>query len=328
MDTSETPASARRLPSAAEGRSQLAGILLVNLATVTWAANITLGRWLRQDIGPITLSAARFTIASFGYAVLLRRLPRHEHSLGVHRWKLLAMGICGVTLFAPTLYFGLRFTTSVNATLINGCAPLITALLAALLIGERLSRRQFAGSVTAVVGVFTLVFGSSRGLLSSASFNQGDLVIFGACILWALYSVIGREVMHARSALSTSALSAFLGLPVLLVAALLELQTQPFNVGPAMVVAIGFIGVFPSLIGFLAWNEGVRRLGPSGAMIFYNTLPLYGTLLGVLLLGERVGIWHLVGGALIVGGGLWSASRHAREDSSPQSARSSIDIRA
>jgi drug/metabolite transporter (DMT)-like permease len=60
-------------------------------------------------------------------------------------------------------------------------------------------------------------------------------------------------------------------------------------------------------MGFLAWNAGVRRLGPSGAMVFYNTLPLYGTLLGVLFLGESIGPTHLLGGGLIVAGGLWAA---------------------
>jgi drug/metabolite transporter (DMT)-like permease len=63
----------------------------------------------------------------------------------------------------------------------------------------------------------------------------------------------------------------------------------------------------PTVIGFLTWNEAVRRLGSSGAMVFYNTLPLYGALLGVLLLGESIGWSHLLGGGLIIGGGLYAA---------------------
>jgi uncharacterized protein (DUF427 family) len=81
----------------------------------------------------------------------------------------------------------------------------------------------------------------------------------------------------------------------------------PPRLGPQLLAAILYIGVFPTVIGFVSWNEGVRRLGSSGAMVFYNTLALYGALLGYLLLDESIGLAHLVGGALIIGGGLWAA---------------------
>jgi drug/metabolite transporter (DMT)-like permease len=76
-------------------------------------------------------------------------------------------------------------------------------------------------------------------------------------------------------------------------------------------LALLYIGVAPTVGGFLAWNAGVRRLGASGAMVFYNTLPLYGALIGYLALGELIGFAHLAGGALIVGGGLWAAGSRA-----------------
>ena len=107
--------------------------------------------------------------------------------------------------------------------------------------------------------------------------------------------------------LSSTALSDLLGLPVLLIAAIWEMHAAPIEAHPEHILAIVYIGVGPTVIGFLAWNTGVRRLGASGAMVFYNTLPLYGALLGYLLLDESVGIEHLLGGFLIIGGGLWAA---------------------
>ena len=95
-------------------------------------------------------------------------------------------------------------------------------------------------------------------------------------------------------------------LPLLLLAAVWEIQVLPVNLKPDLILSILYIGVAPTVIGFLAWNEGVRRLGSSGAMVFYNTLPLYGALLGYLFLGESIGPAHLVGGTLIIGGGLWA----------------------
>jgi uncharacterized protein (DUF427 family)/drug/metabolite transporter (DMT)-like permease len=268
---------------------------------------MTLARWLRADIGPITLAAARFAIAAVLFVLLLQRRPAAERQLGRDRWLLVGMAISGVVLFSPTLYLGLRFTTAVSATLINSFGPLVTGLLAAVLIHEPMSRRQISGAIVGLLGVASLIAGTANASLQQASINIGDLIVLGAVTLWALYSVLGRRVMHHRSALSATAFSAFLGLPFLLLGAVWEIQTLPPRLGPQLVIAILYIGVAPTVVGFVSWNEGVRRLGSSGAMVFYNTLALYGALLGFLLLDESIGLAHLVGGALIIGGGLWAA---------------------
>jgi len=286
----------------------LIGVGLVNLATLSWATNMTLGRWLRNDIGPLTLAAARFLIASACFSVLLQRRPPEERRLGRDGWLLMGMALSGVVVFAPALYLGLRYTTAVNATLINALGPLITGLLAALLIRERMSRRQLAGAIFGLAGVAVLLSGSPLGLrLGGLGSSLGDLIVLGAAALWGLYSVLGRQVMRQRSALSATAFSAFLGFPLLLVAAAWEIQTFAVDTRPEVILAVVYIGLVPTLIGFLAWNTGVRRLGPGGAMVFYNTLPLYGALLGVLFLGESIGAAHVLGGALIIGGGIWAA---------------------
>lgn len=286
---------------------RLVGIGLVNLATLTWATNMVLGRWLRTDIGPLTLAACRFLIASLLFAILLQRQPREDRRLVPDRWLLLGMALSGVTLFAPTLYLGLRFTTAVNATLINGLGPLITGLLATLLIHEVMSRRQIVGAIIGLAGIIILISGGSLVPWQDADINIGDFIMLGAVTLWGLYSVLGRRVMRHRSPLSSTAFSAFLGLPLLLVGAIWEVQHLPPQTSPELILAVVYIGIAPTVIGFLSWNAGVRRLGASGAMIFYNTLALYGALLGTFFLGESLGPAHLIGGVLIISGGLWAA---------------------
>jgi drug/metabolite transporter (DMT)-like permease len=283
---------------------------LVNLATFSWATNMVLGRWLRDDIGPITLAAARFLIASLCFMVLLRSSPAQERRLGKDRWWLLGMALAGVVAFGPMLYLGLHYSTVVNTTLLNGFGPLITGLLASLLIREPMSRRQVIGAIVGLAGVVVLISGGSPDFLQ---FQVGSLVVLGAVFLWSIYSVLGRRVMRSRSALSATALSAFLGLPFLLLAAVWECWVSPVELTWPLVLIIFYIGLVPTVIGFLSWNAGVRRLGASGAMVFYNTLPLYGALLGYLFLGESIGRAHLLGGALIVGSGLWAARGPKRE---------------
>ncbi len=296
----EQPVSSRR-------RAQLIGVVLANVATLTWATNMTLGRWLRDDIGPLTLAASRFCIASVLFAILLQGRPAEERKLGPDRWWLLAMGLTGVVFFAPALYLGLRFTTTVNATLINGLGPLITGLLAALLIQEPMTRRQVGGAFVGLAGVLVLISGGSLLLWRSMAINAGDLIMVGAVALWSLYSVLVRRVMRQRSALSATALSTFMALPLLLMAATWEIYHLGVRLSPQLAVAILYIGIAPTVVGFLSWNEAIRRLGSSGAMVFYNTLPLYGALLGIMLLGETVSWSYLVGGVLIIGGGLYAA---------------------
>jgi drug/metabolite transporter (DMT)-like permease len=294
----------------------------VNVSTLCWATNIILGRWLRAEIGPLTLAASRFLIGSILFAILMRRQPPEDRRLGPDRWLLLAMGLTGVALFAPTQYLGLRFTTAANATLIQTLAPLITGLLAALLIGEPMSRRQAAGASIGLAGVLCLISGGSLTYLQGFRVNVGDLIVLGAAALWSLYTVLSRQAMRHRSPMCVSAFSAFLGTPFLWIAAAWEAQTIPFNITTKVVLAILYIGVVPTVIAFLAWNSAVRRVGPSGVMTFYNTLPLYGVLLAYLLLNEAIGVSHLLGGALIIGGGIWAAGGRPRASKAPEYGRS------
>jgi drug/metabolite transporter (DMT)-like permease len=298
---------ARQTLNRSNRRDQVVAIALVNLATLAWSTNAIIGRRLRHDVGPFTLAAGRFTVASLFFLVMLARQPAPVRRLGVDRWKILGMAITGVIGFSPSLYLALRYTTAVNATLINGLGPLITGVLAATLIGEAMSRRQLAGAVVGLVGVVTLMTGGRAALFSILDANIGDVIVLGAVSLWGLYSVLGRSVMRQRRALTATALSTIFGAPVLILAALVEIQSAPPRLHLGLLSAIVYIGIAPTIIAFSSWNAGVRRLGASGAMVFYNTLPLYGALMGFLLLGENIGWYHLVGGLLIVGGSLWAA---------------------
>jgi drug/metabolite transporter (DMT)-like permease len=291
---------------------RLTGIALVNLACFSWATNIVLGRWLRFAIGPLTLAALRFVVGSALFAALLQREAPEERRLGSDWPLLLAMGIAGVALFAPLQYLGLWYTTAANAALLQALAPLITGLLAALLIKERMSRYQILAALVGLLGMLVLISGGSLTFWRTMESSVGDLIILVAVSLWALYTVISRHVTARRPVLSATGLSTFFGLPFLLVAMIWELQTRATQLTPGLALAILYVGISPTVIGFLSWNGGVRRLGPSGAMVFYNTLPLYGAMLAYLFLGEEIGWAHLAGGALIIVAGIWAGRAQSR----------------
>lgn len=287
------------------------GIVYVNLATLAWASNMILGRLLKETIGPVTLATARFVVAAVIFLLLLRRQTEENRKIGGDFWLLAGMAATGVVLFSPVLYLGLHYTSVVNATLINGIGPLLTGAMAALLVNQPMSRRQMAGAVVGFGGVLFLISGGSLDFWRAAALNAGDLIVLLSVAFWGLYSVLGSRVMRHRSAVSTTAFSTLLGLPALLLLSLWELGSFPVVVDMKLVLSVIYLGVVPAAGGFYAWNAGVARLGPGGAMAFYNTLPLYGALLGFVLLGEPVSFTHLVGGCLIIGGSLWASRQPA-----------------
>jgi drug/metabolite transporter (DMT)-like permease len=271
-----------------------------------WATNAVLGRWLRDDIGPLMLTALRFSVASAFFGMLLRSRPAREQHYGKDRWWILGMGLAGVVGFSPLLYMGLRYSTAVNCSLIQGFAPLITALIAGLIIHEPVTRRQLVGAVLGLIGVAGLLSRGSLTFLLGLQFNAGDLILVASAVVWAFYSVFGRRVMRNRSPVAATALSNFLGLPLIAAAALFELQHISLNLRIETIAAIIHICIVPTIIGYWSWNRAVGILGAGGAMVFYNTLPLYGVILGAVVLNESVGVIHLIFGGLILGGGLWA----------------------
>jgi drug/metabolite transporter (DMT)-like permease len=287
-------------------RVRIWGVILVNLATIAWATNAVLGRWLRADVGPLTLTALRFTVATAFFSIMLQRRPPYERRYGKDKWWILAMGLAGVVCFSPLLYLGLRYSTAVNCSLIQGFSPLITALIAGLIIQEPVSRRQMVGAVLGLIGVMGLISGGSLTFLLHLHFNPGDLILLAAAVVWAFYSVFGRRVMRHRSPVAAVALSSFLGLPLLAAAAVFELAYIPLNLRMETIAAIVHICIVPTIAGYWSWNRAVQALGAGGAMVFYNTLPLYGAVLGSVLLGEPLQAVHMIFGGLIIGGGLWA----------------------
>jgi drug/metabolite transporter (DMT)-like permease len=283
--------------------------LLVNLSTLLWASNITLGRALRGQIGPFTLVAFRFSIAGLTFGTLLSRQPPEERRLGSGWPGLLGMGIFGVLAFPALLYLALQRTTATNAALINGTGPLVTAIMASVLLREYFSSNRLIGTLISLLGVGLVISGPSMQIVQGARINSGDLIVLADVFLWGMYSILGRVVMRTRSALSATAYSIWFAIPFLLAAAAIEWSRLPPHLTPKVFLAALYIAIFPTCIAFLSWNEGIRRVGPSRAMAFYNMLPVYGALLGFLFLRETPSWTHVAGGLLVIVGALTALSQ-------------------
>ncbi len=285
--------------------SRIGAVLIINLATLSWAGNMVLGRWLREYIHPFSLSAIRYTIALVLFLLVMPRQSPGDRSPRGDGKLLFAMGMCGVAIFPCLLYLGLRDTTAINATIINTSGPLMAMLLSAILFREAIIVHQLLGVVVGFLGVGILIFQGRLDALRSLAFNTGDLVILAAVVCWAFYTVIRKKISPGRSNISIAAYSVFFGLPLLWLAAAPEIMVHPPLFNFRVILAIVFIGVFPSFISLIAWNHGVDILGPKATMTYINTVPVYGLLLSALFLGESVTWPQIVGVVFVIAGSLW-----------------------
>ena len=290
--------------------SSMRGFLWVNLATLLWSGNIVLGRSLREAIGPWTLAAVRASVAAVPFVLLLHFTPRAR--LGRREWGLAAsMAATGVVGFQVLQYAGLHHTTALNAGLMNATGPLLTLLLAWGVLSTPFGPLQLAGSVASFAGVGLIV---SRGAWGPFQPNPGDLLVLAAAGSWALYSLAGRTLLRTVPTAQATALSTLLALPLLWGPAAFECFADPPALQARLATAVLYIGLGPSFVAFLAWNEGVRTLGPNGAMAFYNTLPVYAGLLAAATLGEWPSSREVAGGLLVVAGCVLAARGARRSE--------------
>ncbi|MBT3401463.1 MAG: DMT family transporter, partial [Rhodospirillaceae bacterium] len=277
--------------------------LLLCLTFLFWAGNIVVGRAVAGEVPPIALAFWRWVL---GFALLL---PFVWRSLGLDlRVFLAAPGIVialsffGVGLFNTLLYIGLTETTAVNASLIQPLMPVVVILLSFLFFRDRIRPLQALGLVLSFTGAMLVVARGDIGVLTAFRPNIGDLWVFAGLVAYGLYAVWLRR-KPAMSPLGFVAISFLLGAVMLLPAYLVELSAGfavplTFNAG----IAVLYVAIFPSILAFLFFNRGVELVGANRVAMFFPLLPMFGSTMAVLFLGESVAWYHGAGAVLILGG--------------------------
>lgn len=282
--------------------------LWINLACVFWAGNMTVGRALRGQIGPGLIVTLRGALSLLLLVVLLRVLRRRpEPPLRQDFWRLCLMAASGVAGYQGLLYLGLRHTDAINAALMNSAGPLITLLMAWLTLGSRIQPLQWLGTALSLAGIAVIISGGSLAQLRAIQFNIGDLAILAGVTLWGAYSLIGRGVMQSRSVLSVTAITSALSLVMIAPWGLWEVQHTAPQFSPAVWAGLAYVGVFVGVGALLAWNYGVKAMGPAQAMAFMNMTPVYAVLASTLLLHEPMRGHQMAGAVLVLGGSLLAA---------------------
>ncbi len=299
MRPSTEPAAGRHI-----ARANPLPYLLLAIATLTWAGNFIVGRYIHDQIPPVSLSLWRWLLA---FALLLPftlpALMRQRHVILEH-WRLLAaLGASGIAVFHVLVYLALRHTEAINSALFMSTTPVVIIGFSWLLFRERVTRLQALGIAASLAGALILITRGDPGLLLSLQFNRGDLYMLIAVPNWALYSVLLRRLPPGLHPLALVTTVAAFGLVFLAPAYAWELaRGGHFALNAATIGSVLYIGVFASVIAYLCWNRGVATVGANRAGLFMHLIPLYSAILAVALLGESVQSFHLMGAAFIFTG--------------------------
>lgn len=288
-------------------------VLLLAVPPLCWATNFVVGRAVRDDIPPMMLSTARWSIAllcllPFTWRAVRRDLPRYWQL----RWQVLRCAVVGVAAFNTLIYAGLHWTTASNALLLNSFIPILIALFGVLLYGQRMHGLQAAGMALSFLGVLNIALHGEWARLAALSFSRGDLLVFAAMVCWALYTLWLRRMPADLDRVAFTTMQIALAVLVLVPLYGWEYSTGARPVwGPAAVGAMLFVGLVPSVLAYLVYAAGVARAGPARAGLFLHLMPVFGAVLSVVFLRESLHLYHAAGMAAIFGGIAIASMRRA-----------------
>ena len=287
--------------------------LLLILTTLFWSGNMVVGRAVRGDVPPFSLAFWRWTIA-FLLTIPLA-LPHLRAQWPVLRQNWLAvviLGLLGVGGYNTLAYIALQFTGATNASLLNSFIPVATIALSWMFLHKRLHGIEWLGVAISLIGVTTIVARGELATLAGLTFNVGDLWMLGAVAVWALYT-IGLQWRPAgvHPMLMLAAFTA-VGLIALAPAYAWEIaRGRTIHLSGTSLAAIIYTGTLPSFVGYIFYNKAVGEVGASKASLFIHLMPVFGTLLSALFLGEQPQPFHFAGIGLIFLGIYLTTARRA-----------------
>jgi drug/metabolite transporter (DMT)-like permease len=283
---------------------------LLTLAALFWAGNVVLGRSVVGRIPPVTLNSLRWAIALFVLMpVAWPQLVGKSKLVWAHWRQLLLLAVPSVTIYNTFIYLGTRTTTAANAGLIVGTMPIATLVLAIIAGQERATVTRVAGFVTSFIGLVCVIANGDLTTIHRLSFSSGDLFIVGSALSWAAYSILLRHFAIPLGSFALLALLSAFGLAFCIPFCIWELASgERILWSFGTFAAIIYVGIFPSVIATIFWNEAVARVGASTAGIFFNLVPVFAVVMAITILAESLTFFQLIGMGLIFIG-IWLTTK-------------------
>jgi drug/metabolite transporter (DMT)-like permease len=266
-----------------------------------WGVNASVMKLAVTEMPPLVFNAARLGLASIALVVLALGV-RETHLTRRDVAMLLVLGVLGTGLYQFFMIEGLARTRAGTTALILSSGPAFVALFGRLLGIERITRRGMIGIGLSMVGIAFVALTQPEALARSATLLGSALVLIG-CICWSLFAVLIKPYANRLDGRVVTAVTIVGGtLPLSLMALPALDRTAWEELSLATWGAIVYAGLASMVIAYLFWNRGVRLLGPTRTAAFGNLQPIFALAAARVILGEKPGVWQLVGAVGIIAG--------------------------
>lgn len=270
------------------------------LAIFIWAGNTVVNKMAVGAIFPAEIGFYRWLLAGLLFTpFMFRQVQAHWSQIRPNLGRIFVLGVLGMAVYQSLAYFAATLTSATNMGIILSLMPLMSLTLAILSLGQRLTAGALAGAVLSFAGVLVVVSTGSLTALLSHGVNLGDAMMLIATLAYAVYSTLLKKWQLRLPPLVLLYLQVLVAVVVLFPLFWLSPKVGP-NLHNAGLVL--YACLLASMLAPLAWMRSVATLGPSRTTLFFNLLPLITALIAAAVLHEKLAWYHLLGGALTLGG--------------------------
>ena len=273
------------------------------LATLFWSGNFIVGKAASLfEIPPFTLNFYRWTFAWLILAPFtLHEIIRKKNYILENIGLIVVLGITSITIFNSIVYYSLNFTQVISGVLMISTIPVMIIIFCWLFRIEKTNTYQILGVIFSLSGVVVIITKADLGILLNLNFNKGDLWMVVAMFSWAMYSALLRKKKIQLSQLSLLQTIISAGLIFLLPAYLIEMALgYRANIHLPFMMTLTYVVLFPGLASFIFWIKGISIIGSNRSGIFLHLMPIFSTILAILIFKEKFMIYHLIGSILII----------------------------
>ena len=292
-------------------KDKTAYIFLI-LTTLFWSGNFIVGKAASLfEIPPFTLNFYRWTFAWIILAPFtLGEIIRKKEYILANIKLIVILGITSITIFNSIVYYSLNFTQVISGVLMISTIPVMIIIFCWLFKIEKTNFYQILGVIFSLSGVIVIITKANLNILLILNFNKGDLWLGVAMVSWAMDSALLRKKKFKLSQLSLLQTIISAGLIFLLPAYLIELTLgYRASIHLPFVLTLTYVVLFPGLASFIFWIKGISIIGSNRSGIFLHLMPIFSTILAIIIFGEKFMIYHLIGAMLIITGIILSSRK-------------------
>ena len=305
-------------PGAPPTASNLAvqGMLLAAMAI--WGVNLSAVKALTSSLDLMVVATSRMLVALAMLSLLVA--PGARRLLALDRRRLAGLAVCALLMvYANQILFasGLARTTATNAAIVMACTPLVSSLVAAVLLREPAGWRRIVGIAVGFAGVAVVILNRQGAGLAPS--RVGDLLLLSSVLCFAIGGAMVQRLSRGLSALEVSWVVHAVGVAMLCAHVWLggiDLLTPIAAAGPVAWALIAFSGIGATALAAIAWNRAIATMGVARTALWFYWVPVFGLAFAAAVLGEPLSGWHGVGlAAVLVGSSI--AMRSAVTASKP-----------